>query len=170
MLKQSPQRSAILFFLGTLLWSACHTSSEKGGSASIQPHPTLSPVEVVGIQIDALGKNDDPYENAGIETAFRFASPANKVNTGPLGRFIQLAHSPAYFPLIDHKGAEYGELLSQAGEAVQPVIITSQTGERIGYTFFLSKQTGGRFDSCWMTDGVIRFNVSPKSPPPLQTI
>ena len=73
-------------------------ASEETGSASNRPHPDLSPVEVVGIQIDALIKNDDPHEDAGVETAFRFASPGNKVNTGPLSRFIQLAHSPAYSP------------------------------------------------------------------------
>jgi hypothetical protein len=25
--------------------------------------------------------------------------------------------------------------------------------------FFLSKQKGGQFDQCWMTDGVLRFEV-----------
>ena len=33
------------------------------------------------------------------------------------------------------------------------------TMQRVGYMFFLSKQKGGPFDQCWMTDSVLRFKV-----------
>ncbi len=44
----------------------------------IKPDPVYTPDEVVGIQMRALGKNNQPYDNAGIELTFRFASPGNK--------------------------------------------------------------------------------------------
>ena len=52
-----------------------------------EPDPSLSPRDVVSIQIEALRNNDTPYENRGIEVAFNFASPTNKRITGPIERF-----------------------------------------------------------------------------------
>ena len=34
-----------------------------------------------------------------------------------------------------------------------------EQGERAGFVFTLSRQSGGEFDSCWMTDSVVRFRV-----------
>ena len=61
-----------------------------------QPAVDLQPGDVVRIVIEALGRNDRPWPNAGIETTFNFASPANKVNTGPLERFIRMVKGPPY--------------------------------------------------------------------------
>lgn len=124
-----------------------------------RPHPDLSPADVVRIQVSALGRNDAPHIDAGIETAFRFASPLNKRSTGPLARFRLIARSPTYRPLLDHVRAEYGGLRRRGGEVALPVIVTTPAGRRVGYTFFLSKQTRRPFQGCWMTDGVIRFRV-----------
>ena len=43
-----------------------------------EPDPSLSPQDVVSIQIEALRNNDIPYADRGIEVTFNFASPANK--------------------------------------------------------------------------------------------
>lgn len=53
-------------------------------------------MEVVRTQVEALGENDTPYEGAGIEAAFNFASPRNKEATGPLDRFRRLFDTPVY--------------------------------------------------------------------------
>ncbi len=39
-----------------------------------EPDPSLSPQDVVSIQIEALRNNDIPYEDRGIEVTFHFAS------------------------------------------------------------------------------------------------
>lgn len=126
---------------------------------TLEPTPALSPAEVVRIQIDALRQADVPHENAGIEIAFRFASPANKSTTGPLDRFIQLVRNPVYRPMLDHRKAEYGAIEVRENRAVQLVILTAKNGERVGYFFALSKQKDGHYASCWMTDGVFRFDI-----------
>ena len=41
-------------------------------------------------------------KNKGIEITFRFASPENKVHTGPLSHFIMLVKSPIYHHLLNH--------------------------------------------------------------------
>ncbi len=126
---------------------------------SLQPNPDYSPADVIRIQLQALADNDHPYENAGIEVTFRFASPANKSATGPLERFIRMVQSPAYRPMLNHKAASYGELRIEGNQAAQAVVLTTSSGERIGYVFILSKQEGGICDKCWMTDGVLLFEV-----------
>ncbi len=111
------------------------------------------------LQIEALGDNDRPYSDAGIEITFRFASPANKKVTGPLQRFIEMVHNPAYRPMLNHRGARYGKLKQDGHQAFQTVILIAREGGPVGYRFQLSKQTEVPFKDCWMTDSVMRFEV-----------
>ena len=123
------------------------------------PDSTLSPGEVVRLQVRALGRNDTPYEGAGIETAFNLASPANRRATGPLGRFRTLFDTPAYAPMVDHRGATFSEVQVRGDGARVGVLLTEAEGTRVGYLFQLSKQTAPPYEGCWMTDAVQRVPV-----------
>ena len=123
------------------------------------PDSTLSPAEVVRLQVQALGQNDTPYDGAGIEAAFNFASPANKETTGPLSRFRTLFDTPQYGPMIDHEGATYSEPKIEDGVAQVGVMLTTEEGTRVGYLFQLSRQTTPPHEGCWMTDAVQRVPV-----------
>ena len=123
------------------------------------PDPSLSPQDVVSIQIEALRNNDTPYENKGIEVTFNFASPANQRMTGPLERFKVMVRNPIYGPMIDHRTAKYENLMIEGEVAQIDVILTSKDGEYLGYRFVLSRQHGNRYEGSWMTDAVIRFDV-----------
>jgi hypothetical protein len=129
-------------------------------AAALNPKPEFTPDKVVRIQLDALANNDTPHQDAGIETAFRFASPSNKQTTGPLNRFIRLVHNPIYKPMLDHQSARFGELVVEGTQAFLKVFLTSSNGERVGYMFILGKQEGGAYDQCWMTEAVMRFKVT----------
>ena len=52
-----------------------------------EPDPSLSPQDVVSIQIEALQQNDTPYEDRGIEVTLKFTSPANKRMTDAVSQF-----------------------------------------------------------------------------------
>ena len=121
------------------------------------PEPELKPNDVVKLQLLAMQQNDD--SDFGIEVTFRFASPSNKKQTGPLKRFIRLVRNPSYRPLLNHINATFLELNIEEDFAVQDVIITTSNGERIGYRFRLSIQKGLLYPGCWMTDSVIPFKV-----------
>lgn len=123
------------------------------------PDTSLSPQEVVRLQVQALGENDTPHDGAGIEAAFNFASPANKEATGPLSRFRTLFDTPQYAPMIDHEGATYSDARVQDGVARVGVILTTDEGTRVGYLFQLSRQTSPPHEGCWMTDAVQRVPV-----------
>ncbi len=124
-----------------------------------EPDPSLSPQDVVSIQIEALRNNDIPYEDRGIEVTFNFASPANKRMTGPLERFKVMVRSPIYGPMINHRNAKYENLTVEDDFARIDVILISMKGEYLGYRFILSRQHGNQYEGSWMTDSVIRFNV-----------
>ena len=121
------------------------------------PEPKLKPNDVVRLQLLAMQQNDD--SDFGIEVTFRFASPANKKQTGPLKRFISLVRNPSYRPLLNHINATFIELTVEEVFAIQDVIITTSNGERIGYRFRLSIQKGPLYPGCWMTDSVTPFKV-----------
>ena len=121
------------------------------------PEPELKPNDVVRLQLLAMQQNDD--SDFGIEVTFRFASPSNKIQTGPLKRFISLVRNPSYLPLLNHTNATFLELTVEEDFAVQDVIITTSKGERIGYRFRLTIQKGTLYPGCWMTDSVVPFKV-----------
>ena len=134
-------------------------NSTAMSAVSLHPSPEYAPREVIRFQIEALAHNDNPHKDAGIEIAFRFASPVNKTVTGPLDRFIRMVHSPMYRPMLHHQAAQYGTLQVQGDQARQSVLLTTSNGKRVGYIFILSKQQGDPCEACWMTDSVLPFAV-----------
>ena len=131
----------------------------------VSPDPVYTPGEVVGIQMRALGHNDRPYENAGIELTFRFASPQNRQFTGPLERFTRLFENVVYKPMLNHVELEMGEGVIDNGNAQIPVVITDADGMRAGYLFTLTRQSSEICNDCWMTDTVVRLQIPEKKSP-----
>ncbi len=124
------------------------------------PNPAYSPGEIVRIQVEALAANQG---DAGIELAFRFASPANKRSTGPIERFVQIVRAPAYLPMLNHRRAEYGPADQRENYAAQVVTIIARDGSRHRYIFELSRQVDGAYSGCWMTDSVRALTRSSES-------
>ena len=146
-------RSTLLVFLFILpfqLWASYDIENAY-------PEPKLKPNDVVRLQLLAMQQNDD--SDFGIEVPFRFASPANKKQTGPLKRFKKLVRNPSYRPLLNHINVTFLKLTVEENFAVQEVVITTSNGERIGYRFRLSIQKGPLYPGCWMTDSVTPFKV-----------
>jgi hypothetical protein len=120
----------------------------------LNPGPEMSPEQVVQYQISALQHNDDPVPDAGIERAFRFASPKNKEFTGPLARYAQIVKGPAYSSLLNCLSSSVVGSTASPGTAAVYVRIVTSNGRRVAYVFILSKQIEGEFANCWMTDSV----------------
>jgi hypothetical protein len=120
------------------------------------PDESHSAQEVIELQVEALGSNDEPHKDAGIETAYNFASPSNRASTGPLSSFKRMVHNIMYKDMLNHKEANYGELDVRGDTAQQEVVLISEKGEETTFEFTLSKQKNGKWSGCWMTDGVIK--------------
>ena len=132
--------------------------------ADLIPGPQLSPQQVVQYQITALQRNNEPRTDAGIERAFRFASPSNKISTGPLEKFTRIVKSAAYAPLLNSIASSIIELDLEDGQARVAVRVFAASGQRLTYVFVLSKQSAGEFVNCWMTDAVFPLAAGEDSP------
>ena len=124
--------------------------------AAIQPNPELTPDQVVKIQLEGLQNNDLTDDNLGIRICFNFASPGNRIITGPIDNFIKLVKTSAYRPLIGFERAEFSMVTIKGRSAQQAVRIIHTNGETAIFAFVLSKQDEAPYQDCWMTDAVIQ--------------
>jgi len=120
------------------------------------PKPDHKPEAVVAFQLEAMRKNDSPTPDSGIKTAFRFASPENRLVTGPVEKFISLVKNPLYRPLLNHKEATLEVIRVVNNAAQQRVRVTTADGDVVFFIFTLSKQESGEYKDCWMTEAVER--------------
>ncbi len=123
----------------------------------LNPNPNLTPQQVVEFQLDALRHNDEPTPDAGIERSFRFASPSNRLVTGPLTHFSEIVHSAAYSPLLKSQASEVRGVVVEEDQARVYVTVTSANGAQLNFLFMLSRQGEGDYNDCWMTDSVMKL-------------
>lgn len=131
-----------------------------GATPDPEPSPEWTAAEVIRLQVEALQANDDPSPDAGIATAFAFASPGNRAATGPLARFAAMVHGPAYRDMLGFARAEYAPIQIEGDQAAQEVTLVQADGRRVTFLFGVSRQQGGDCDGCWMTDAVLRRDVA----------
>lgn len=133
--------------------------SDKPSSLALpQPDTGLEPQDVVRIVMRALANNDRPHKDAGIETTFNFASPANKLNTGPLQKFSNMLKAGVYTAMIDHRMSEFSEVVRQGNSAYQYVRLITREGNIAVFAFRLGLQVDGDFGGMWMTEAVWPLN------------
>jgi hypothetical protein len=118
------------------------------------PDPSYGPGAVVDEQLSALARNDDPFADAGVKTAYNFASPANRRATGPVDRFVAMVHGHPYSPMVDHEEAVTGPVERDGDSATRRVTLTGPGGRTVTYEFGLSRAQSGPFADCWLTDRV----------------
>jgi hypothetical protein len=129
-------------------------SSKPDNTVIAQPRADLAAEDVVGIVINALAKNDQPFPDAGIATTFAFASPGNKANTGPLEKFTRMVKSHPYAVMVNHVASDFSEVVRVGDDAYQLVALTGLDGSGVVFAFRLSRQLDGEFEGMWMTDAV----------------
>jgi hypothetical protein len=147
---------AILVAFALLLVMPAHAAISDQPDKGVIPQPAvdLLPEDVVRIVITALASNDKPYPDAGIATTFAFASPSNKVNTGPLEKFTEMVKNNVYGVMVNHVAREFSEVVLTGNTAYQMVQLTGENGSRIVFAFRLGKQLDGEFKNMWMTEAV----------------
>lgn len=141
--------------MALLLVGSCAAAAESQRRDLLRPAPHWSADQVIQVVLRALAQPDEPYEGAGIEQTWVFASPANRRQTGPLERFRELVGDPAYKPLLGHRRARRDELMIQDDTAYQEVEIIGAEGTRVVYVFQLRRHTTEDCADCWMTDAVV---------------
>ena len=123
-----------------------------------EPDPSLTPEQVIAIQLHALQNNGRLENDRGIEITFNFASPANRATTGPLPRFISMVKDPLYSVMLDFESYETAPIERDGERVQQRVTLIHKHDRRAIFVWILSKQKQAPYVNCWMTDAVIRVN------------
>ena len=118
----------------------------------LKPNNSISPKEVVSIQLSALKNNDSAYKDSGIEQTWNFAHPNNKKVTGPLDNFKRMIKSDSYQMMIDHLSHTITEVGSSDKWAQFEVIILDKNKIYHKFNWQVEKYTvDGTLKDCWMT-------------------
>jgi len=120
----------------------------------IVPADTLSPKQVVEIQMEALFSYHT--HRSAIHQVFAHASPTNRAVTGPLENFERMILQPDYWALVTSQHYLIGQAVEREKIATLLVTTIDEQGQMSVFRFFLSRQSG-TYPGCWMTDGVFRL-------------
>ena len=118
----------------------------------LKPNNTISPKEVVKIQLSGLQQNDQNYKDSGIEQTWQFAHPNNKRVTGPLSNFKMMIKSDSYGMMINHLSHTITEVGSSDKWAQFEVIILDKDKIYHKFNWQVEKYTSeGTLKDCWLT-------------------
>ena len=118
----------------------------------INPNSSIKPKQVIEIQLLGLMKNDNFFEDSGIQQTWNFAHPENKKNTGPLPNFVQMIKSRSYQMLINHISHTITEVRSGDKWAQFEVIILDKEKIYHKFNWQVEKYTlDGPLKDCWLT-------------------
>ena len=118
----------------------------------LKPNSEIKPSEVVKIQLLGLQKNNDVFEDSGIEQTWNFAHPNNKKATGPLDRFKRMIKGNNYQMMINHLSHSITKVRGGDSWAQFEVIILDKEKIYHKFNWQVEKYTeDGPLKDCWLT-------------------
>jgi len=118
----------------------------------LSPNSSISPSQVVKIQLEGLMNNDDLFKDSGIEQTWNFAHPNNKKNTGPLPNFKMMIKGNSYQMLLDYISHTITELGRSDKWAQFEVVILDEEKIYHKFNWQVEKLTvEGPLLNCWLT-------------------
>ena len=118
----------------------------------LKPNSNIKPAEVVKIQLLGLQKNNDVFEDSGIEQTWNFAHPNNKKATGPLDKFKTMIKSNNYQMLINHISHTITQLRGGDNWVQFEVIILDKNKIYHKFNWQVEKYNeDGPLKDCWLT-------------------
>ncbi len=118
----------------------------------LKPNSNIKPSEVVKIQLLGLQKNNDVFEDGGIEQTWNFAHPNNKKATGPLDKFKRMIKSNNYQMMIDHVSHTVTKIRGNDKWVQFEVIILDKKKIYHKFNWQVEKYTkDGPLKDCWLT-------------------
>ena len=118
----------------------------------IKPNNKIEPIEVVKIQLLGLQKNDNKFEDSGIEQTWNFAHPNNKKATGPLDRFKRMIKGNNYQMMINHLSHNITQIRGGDSWVQFEVILLDKEKTYHKFNWQVEKYTDeGPLKNCWLT-------------------
>ncbi len=137
--------------LVVVLFIACGTVPAPDATIS-EPDPNLNPVDVVEAQLEALRASG--CERHGIEIAYRFVSPAQRLAFGGVDGYAELLEQGGHVGLLNHREAEVFRPTVRSDLAIVPTTVVTADGERIDYVFVLTREREEPYENMWLTDEI----------------
>ena len=118
----------------------------------LKPNSEIKPLEVVKIQLLGLQKNNDVFEDSGIEQTWNFAHPNNKKATGPLDKFKTMIKSNNYQMMINHISHTITQIRGGDNWVQFEVIILDKNKIYHKFNWQVEKyKEDGPLKDCWLT-------------------
>ena len=118
----------------------------------LKPNSNIKPSEVVKIQLLGLQKNNDVFEDSGIEQTWNFAHPNNKKATGPLDKFKRMIKGNNYQMMINHISHTITEIRGGDNWVQFEVIILDKNKIYHKFNWQVEKyKEDGPLKDCWLT-------------------
>ena len=118
----------------------------------LKPNSNIKPSEVVKIQLLGLQKNNDVFEDSGIEQTWNFAHPNNKKTTGPLDKFKTMIKSNNYQMMINHISHTITQIRGGDNWVQFEVIILDKNKIYHKFNWQVEKyKEDGPLKDCWLT-------------------
>lgn len=125
--------------------------AQDNSAALIAPSPSLSPEDVVEIQLLGLKLTKGDSQSVEMRQVWEFAHPSNKAITGPLVRFARLFDLPAYRPLLGHVSHQILRIAERDNMVQFQVQITGANSQSYVYLWVVGRVEGGAQNGSWMT-------------------
>lgn len=126
-------------------------AAQEGASSLIMPSPSLSPEDVVEIQLLGLKLTKGDSGSLEMQQVWAFAHPSNKAMTGPLARFARLFDMPSYRPLLGHTAHQIIRLAERDDMVQMRVQITASDSQSYVYLWVVGRAQAGPEAGSWMT-------------------
>ena len=121
----------------------------------IKPNIEIEPKKVVKIQLSALMKNNNPYNDWGIIQTWEFAHPNNRTITGPIEKFKNMIKTDSYSMLLSHSDHEIAEVYKSEDVATFEVTILDNKKKYYKFKWQVEKYNiEGTLKDCWLTTAV----------------
>jgi hypothetical protein len=133
----------------------------RGAGQLQQPDPDLSPADVVRVQLAGLA--DARGDGLGVLQCFLFASPRNRLATGPLDWFAEMVRTEPFARLARPRAVLVGEPQIDGRFAKLLVTTIGRDDQLHAFAFILYRQDAAPFADCWMTEAV--YPVGEMAPP-----
>ena len=118
----------------------------------LQPNSEIKPSDVVKIQLLGLQKNDERFEDSGIEQTWNFAHPNNKKATGPLDKFKRMIKGNNYQMMINHLSHTITQVKRGDSWVQFEVILLDKEKIYHKFNWQVEKYTKeGPLKDCWLT-------------------
>ena len=144
---------SIAVFVGVTI-AVMSVSCTARAADLVAPDPSITPEEVVAIQMKALQFNDNPVADFGIAQTWNFAHPRNRAATGPLQRFATMLKGAAYGTMLNHASHRIVPQAGDGSRASFDVFMETTKGRILHFMWAVELVDGGEFDNCWMTVAV----------------